>query len=308
MSKVELVKKLPELLKDGLKVYKNLKADMEKALGLQRYGKKLDQINQIMDAVREHLNQEEKNVVGILAEARKLTEKGLQDAVVVVEVIKSQCDVLLGIINKASIKTATSKEKKDKLYLACVYFAQFAKDIDAKVTNAEKALLEASDKLITAKTKLTTVTDALERIQKDLVKELEKAKADERKLAYGWAAVGAILGPVGLAISYGIAAGVTEGHSIKQIENDFEEKRKEVNEYMDEFENMKAETDSLKRSVVEKKAALSEIHGELSKTSSLTTIEWGVIEPVAALHFEQVYKSAESLCEACKAFLKTAKA
>ena len=300
-----VAKKLPELLKHGLKVYKTLKTDMEKALGLQEYAKKLEQINQVMDGVRKFLSEEEKNIADILVDAHDLTQKGLQKAVVVVNVIKSQSEALLGVLNPSI--TRTTKEQKDKLYMACVYFAQFAKDIEVKVIEAEDALLDASNKLYSARSKIVTITNTLKRIQDELVDEVKKAKAQQRAAAYGGAAVGLIAGPIGLIISYSVAAGITEGHTIKQLEKNFQEQRQKVDKYIDEFNNMKNETDSLKNSIDEKRAALTEIHGKLSATSSVAKTEWDVIESFATVHFNTVHDLAKDLCEACKAFLESVK-
>ena len=44
MSQAELVKALPELLKQGLEVYKTLKDDMSRELGLKQYAEHLSNI------------------------------------------------------------------------------------------------------------------------------------------------------------------------------------------------------------------------------------------------------------------------
>lgn len=280
---------------------------MEKALGLEEYARKLEQINEVMSGVRKVLSEEEKDIADTLVKAHNLTQQGLQKAVVVVNVIKSQCEALLVVLKPSTTAGGATKERSDKLYMACVQFAQFANDIEVKVTEAEDALLNASNQLFSAKAKIGSVTSTLQRIQDGFVDELKAAKANKRAKAYGGAAVGIVGGLLGLMISYGIAAGVTEGHTIKELEKNFQEQRQKIDEYISQFNSMKIETEYLKNSLDEKRKTLTEIHAKLSATSSVAKIEWDVIESVAVMYFDQVHDLVKDLCEACKTFLDSMK-
>ena len=293
---------LPELLKQGLIVYEKLKTEMEKAIGLKEYATNLHQINQVMGGVRKFLNEKEKGVADILDDAHKLTQKGLQKAIIVVDIIKSQSEALLGVLNPSN--ATETEEQMNSLYLACMYFAQFAKDIEAKVCEAENELLEASNKLYSARSEIETITATLKRVQDGVLDKAKEAIAHQRAIQYGGAIIGFIAGPMGLMIAVGIMA-VTEGFTVKHLEKTFQEQRKKIGEYIQSFNKMKDDTESLQKSVDEKRVALLDIHGKLYTTSSEAKLKWDIIKSVAPQHFRAIYESAKNLYDACNAFLKS---
>lgn len=59
--------------------------------------------------------------------------------------------------------------------------------------------------------------------------------AEARTKAYAAATVGIILGPIGLAISYGIAAGVTEGEIIPKLQEELANFHAELDRFKGEF-------------------------------------------------------------------------
>ena len=297
-----IVKDLPELLKQGLEIYKTLRDDMERALGLKQYADNLAELNSIMNGVNKYLNQEEKNIVKILAEANNLTQSGMQKAIVAVSVIKSQCDVLLAVLQQ----NVPAEQQKEKFYTACVYFGAFAKDIEAKITDAENELVSASSKLYEARLKIVTVTDTLKRVHDTLSSEMEEAVAKQRATSYGAAIVGAILGPIGLIISYSIAAGVTEGKTVNDLRQQFTEQRGKVSKYIKDFDVMKNNTDSLKASLDKKKDSLTNIHAKLSSAGTIAGIDIAIM-PLPSAHFNLVRTSVNDLRKSCETFLKSAK-
>ena len=212
---------LPDLLKQGLEIYKTVRDVMERALGLKQCADRLAELISIMNGVVNYLNQEEKSIVKILVEANDLTQMGMQKSIVVVSVIKSQCDLLLAVLQQ----DVPAEQQKERFYTACVYFGAFAKDIEAKVDEAENKLVSASNKLFEARLKIVTVVNTLERVHTMLVNELKEAIAGQREKAYGGAVAGILLGPIGLIISYAIAAGITEGKSVDLLKRNFKEQR-----------------------------------------------------------------------------------
>jgi len=297
-----IVKDLPELLKQGLEIYKTLRDDMERALGLKQYADSLAELNSIMNGVSKYLDQEEKNIVKILVEANDLTQKGMQKAIVVVSVIKSQCDLLLAVLQQ----NVPAEQQKERFYTACVYFGAFAKDIEAKITEAENELVSASNKLYEARLKIVTVTDTLKRVHDTLSSEMEEALAKQRATAYGAAAAGAIFGPIGLIISYSIAAGVTEGKTVNDLRQQFSEQRDKVSDYIKDFDTMKNDTDSLKASLDKNKDSLTDIHAKLSSAGTIAEIDVSMM-PLPSFHFNMVRTSVNGLRESCEKFLESVK-
>ena len=119
-------------------------------------------------------------------------------------------------------------------------------------------------------------------------------------MAYGSALVGLIAGPCGLIISYSIAAGVTEGLTIPQIEADFAKQRKIMAGYITGFEKMHTETEELKQEIDAKLLELIEIHGKLNTTGSMAATAANLQMPV-----DIIRHTAEALAKMCGEFLGT---
>ncbi|XP_065893705.1 hemolysin E-like [Dysidea avara] len=285
-----------ELFSKGLDVYLKVKEQMERALGLNEYAKKLQHINQVMDGVRKFLSENEKDIADVLIKAHKLTRAGMQKAVVVVQVIKSQCQTLADVLT-------TDVDLKDKMFAACTYFATFAKDMEEKVDEAETKLVEASNELFSAKLKIKNIISALKKIQDGIVLDAKEAISKQRAIAYGSAAVGLIMGPIGLVISYGIAASITEGITVKGIEENFEKQRKIIEKYITDFTQMKTETETLQTSLDKMRKELTDIHGKLSALASLSKTPFDNIKSIAKLHFGSVLQSVRNVIDASEKFL-----
>ena len=276
-----------DLFNKGIDLYRKVQGDMEVAMGLKEYAKKMHEINQVMKGVRKFSSKSEQDIADTLIKAEELTETGLEKVCVVVNLIKAQCHSLITVLKTSAV--TTDKEKKDKLYLACMYLAGFAKDVEKESKEAESKLSEANHKLFEAKTqRLATIVNVLKRIQDELVEKAKESEMQQR------AAAGTA---IELMISYGIAA---EACSIKEIENSFKKQRETVGKYIDEFKNMKTEIESLKRSLGEKRKALLEFHEKLNPAGS------EVKDAIpAVLNIDTVCRSVQEVFDACEKFLKS---
>ena len=290
-----MIKAMPELLKQGLEVYNTLKDDMQKAMGLKQYAEHLSQIVQAFKEVNKYLDESEKAIIQKLTGAHDKAQEGLDKATVVVTVIKEQSNALASVLHPSGVGT-----DQEKMFAACQYFSSFAKDMEKKVEDAERALRDASNILEAAQNDLSSIVSTLKRVQDQFINEKKAAESKARAAAYGGAAAGLIFGPIGLIISYSIAAGVTEGLTIPDIEKDFETQRETITGYINGFKSMSAETKALQKKLDSKRKLLIDIHGKLSATATLTGTD---VKSIAVIHFDLVRKNAKALVEACEKFL-----
>ena len=298
MSADELIKSMPELLKQGLEVYNTLKADMQKALGLKAYAKHLTHITRALKEINEHLDDKQQAIAKKLDKAYGLSQEGMEKATVVVSIIKTQCSALVELLSESN-----PGEKHDKLWSACQYFSGFAKEMDVKVNEAQDVLRKASHTLYSTQNDIRTIIDTLKRVQDNFIAEEKAAAAKVRTEAYTGAMAGLVAGPLGLIISYSIAAGVTEGLTIPNIEEDFANQQKTLDGYVDSFEEMQSETKDLQERLDTKRKQLIEIHSKLSTTGSLAGNS--ALKSMPMIHFNTVRQSAEGLVKACDKFLET---
>ena len=286
---------MPELLKQGMEVYESLKDDMSRALGLKEYAEQLSRIVQSFKDVNKYLDESEKAILEKLNEAHDKAQEGLDKACIVVTVIKEQSSVLVSVLEPSEDETA-----HEKMWAACQYFAGFAKDMEEKVKEAETALRDASNILRGAQSELLSIVNTLKRVQDQFVKEKQAAQASARAIAYGSAAAGLILGPIGLIISYSIAAGVTEGLTIPDIEADFAKQRQTISGYIEGFKKMSEETKELQEQLEAKRKQLRDIHGKLSTVKVMAATD---MRAMPTVHYKRVRKNAAALVEACERFL-----
>ena len=298
MSSAELAQSIPDLLEQGLNVYNTLREEIQKALGLKTYAEHMLQITQTLKEVNKYLDENERKIAKKLDEAYNLTQKGLEKATVVVSVIREQCNALSLVLSDV-----LPGEKYDKLWAACQYFSAFAKDIEVKVNEAQDALREASSELFSARNDIRSVIKTLKRVHEEYIVERKAAEANARAGAYPSALAGLLAGPIGLIISFSIAAAVTEGHTIPKIEKDFANQRKIISGYIDGFENMYSETEALQKRLDKKREQLIDIHAKLSATGSLAG--GTALLSIPLVHFSTVRASVEDLKKACDEFLQS---
>ena len=299
MTSEQFVKDAPELLKQGIEIYKMLKEDMQRALGLKQYAEHLSHITQIMKEVNNLLDEKEKEIVQKLSEAYSLSEAGMDKAVVVVSVIKEQGTILAQLLSRSG-----PGSDQEKLFAACASFSAFAKDVEGKLTEAEDALRAASEKLFSTQSNIGSIVHTLERVHEGFIAEKKKAMAEQRAAAYGGAAVGLIFGPIGLMISYAIAASVTEGLHIPEIEADFQRQRDTIANYIEGFDQMHSETKTLSEAFKTKRNQLLKIHGKLDAAGSLAGQDQ-LIRTIPLIYLPNIRKNADDLVAACEEFLKT---
>ena len=105
--------------------------------------------------------------------------------------------------------------------------------------------------------------------------------------AYLGALAGLVAGPCGLIVSYSIAAGITEGLTIAQIEADFERQRSTMAGYISGFENMYTETEELQKEIDTKRNRL--IDAKLSTAATTTGMtEDTIVGALRKIHFSNV--------------------
>lgn len=262
MAAAALADKAPDLLKAGLDVYKQLKEDMQRVLGLNEYAKHLSHIVATMNRVNEYLDEEDKKLVVKLTQGKTQAEEAMTAAQLVIHTLRSQLQAFLLVLRMKDGDVAT----------ACQAFAQFVKDLSPEVKQALDRLTKASGTLEDAAQTVDRILRSLERVQSTLIHEMKAAQAKQRAEAYGGAAAGIAFGPLGLIISYSIAAGICEGKNIPDIEQNFVSQRKTIEGYKSGFETMKTEALSVQTKVKNKHEELEKIYGDMSATGSLSTL------------------------------------
>ena len=288
------VLKLPELLQQGLSIYKDLKDKMQKALGFKEYAEQLSHITQALRGVNEHLDDKERAIVETLDKAYDIAQEAMRRATLVVATIKEQSAALVDILSDSGEHSGST------MWAACMYFSGFATEIKVEIEKAEEALQNASNVLYRSLDDIKSIIDTLKRVHDQFLAEKRAAEARARAVAYGSAAVGLLAGPIGLIISYSIAAGVTEGLTIPQIEADFAQQREKMAGYISGFEKMHTETEELKEQIDEKLSLLLQIHAKIGRTGSMAKTASKHRMPV-----DPVRRWAEDLVKACEEFLAT---
>ena len=297
----ELIKSLPYLLKKGLVIYESLKEDMQKALGFKEYAEQLSHITLTLRSVNRHLNDEERAIMDKLDKAYELSQNGLEKATIVVTVIKEQCSSLANLLSES-----VPGENNYKLFSACQYFSKFAKQMEAKVKEAQDRLREASDALFASLDDIRSIINTLRRVQNGFLQAKRAAESHARSVAYGGALAGLIAGPVGLIISYAIATGVTEGVTIPQIEANFAQQLNTMSGYISSFEKMHTETEELQEVLDTKRQQLVEIYDKLSAAGKLAGTASNTLDDVPLEeHFTAIRQSVESIVKKCEEFLGT---
>lgn len=167
-----------------------------------------------------------------------------------------------------------------------------------KMTAAHVKLEEISTsfKLVTGK--LTTLIAQLD-IDFDKKSEYFKAvNAKIRREAYGTAAVGAVLGPFGLILSYSIASGIVEGQVIPEIQ-------RKVVEIKNFYENLKKQIEKANTDIKNAKSKLDTDIGTVGLESTQTEQTQAASEPLDMdrLH-DDIIGTVNKLVVQCEEFKK----
>ena len=284
MAQAKTTSDVPELLQRGLEIYKALKNHMHGLLRLKENTENLTKLTQNLRAVHKYLNEEERAIEETLQKAHRLSREGLRGAVMVVSIIKEQCKTLALVLSDS-----VPGKKHEKLADVCLYFSEFAKDTAANVKEALDSLQKASNELEDAQGKLTVIVKAMQRVHTELLSEQKASEARVRVVTY---AAEAAFGPVDLLITWsnGVAAGITEGYTIKKLNKEFSDRQQtNVEEYIVGFKKIHEETREIADKIKTKCDNLLKIHTKLATTKELTDVS----EP----HFANVCKHVNDLCK-----------
>ena len=201
------------------------------------------------------------------------------------------------------------------------FMSLFEKITDSNVAQAQKILLlkvlnEGSEHLTRAISKLEASKMSFNEASGHLitlVSQLEhdfnagsafylSAVAELRAQAYGGAAVGAAFGPLGLALSYSIAAGVVEGSLIPSLVRAFQETLTLFNNLKTDVEKTQKDIESAKESITNEIRALGTMSGKIEETKTFAET-WSLIPSVL---FGDLKKSTNQLIDMCKQYIVAA--
>ena len=197
------------------------------------------------------------------------------------------------------------------------YMTLFAMTSDPKIAEAQKLLLlkvlndgsthmdNAIAKLEVSKKsfndaygQLTTLKTQLDNDFKEGSSYYQSAIEDLRKQAYGGAAAGAVFGPIGLAVSYSIAAGVVEGELIPNLLKAFKETQKMFDDLQNTVKTTQQSIDSAKLAITAEIRALGTMSAKIEETKTFAET-WALVPSVL---FGDLKKSTNQLIDMCKQY------
>ena len=292
---------VPELLKKGLETYLTLKEEMERALGLKEYAEHLSDIVVILRDVNQYLSENEKAIFEKFNNAHSLAKEGLEKAVLVVAIIRDQCQALRSVLDPLAVGT-----NEQKMYAALQYFVEFAKSVEKKVEDAVSTLRKASDMLYNVRNDTLSIVETLQRLHEDINSKRRVASARRRRRrrwAVGLAvASGLVLSPIvsGVAAATGIRF---TNIQVQKIEKHYTHLRNKIDEYIRGFEVMAMETKEQQERLDAKRRQLDDIVSKFNLTATMS----GTKQQNNQLHFDAVLTQVTALVETCEAFLRTNK-
>jgi hemolysin E len=165
---------------------------------------------------------------------------------------------------------------------------------------ATESLQKSSGSFNDAYGKLTTLQKQLE-LDFDKESEFFNNAVDKvRTEAYAGAAAGAILGPIGLAISYSIAAGVVEGKLIPELEKAFEETKTYFQNLTTDLEDTLKKIEEAKANIVAEIKVIGKISSQIDTTTTFAEI-WAA-SPVAL--FAPLKQQTQTLIDMCNQYVE----
>lgn len=249
----QLFTRVPELMKEGISTAKELKDAFDGVLGLKQYAETLEKIVDTMSKVNDQLEEKNKEIAEKFTIAHNESHAALLQADTVIKVIKKQTENFIRVVETPGIPAAVHID----------VFLTFLTEIQPVVDKASKDLQTARGSLTVAINRVPNLLTNLEALKNKAINEQKRAEATQRAESYGWAAVGVLFGPVGLVVSYSIAAGVTEGCLIENIEKAFEKQKSLMDGYKSDFESMKNNAEALKTKIDGKANHLQTVNVEL---------------------------------------------
>lgn len=140
--------------------------------------------------------------------------------------------------------------------------------VKKKLGVAIDKLGDASTSFNEASGKLTALKDQLHTDFKEGSSYYDQSVDKLRTEAYAGALAGAVLGPIGLAISYSIAAGIVEGEMIPNLKKAFEETEQSFQNTLKNVINAKTQIGEAKDSLAREITAMSKISSTIESTST----------------------------------------
>ncbi len=165
-----------------------------------------------------------------------------------------------------------------------------------KMENAQDSLNQSSMSFNDASGQLTTLNSVLSGDFTQGSAYFEAQVTRIRTEAYGGAAAGVIFGPLGLAVSYGIAAGVVEGELVPKL-------MKQLAEVQATFNALTVLVESAQKNIVEAKEKIANeirIIGNMKSKTEETEL-WVEFDD---LMLKQLKESAGSLINSCNEYVK----
>ena len=201
------------------------------------------------------------------------------------------------------------------------YMCLFEHITNSKVAEAQKVLLlkvlnEGSKHMTDAISKLEAskrsfnvafgqLTALRTQLQNDFSKGsdyFERAKSKLRAEAYGGAVAGIVLGPIGLAISYSIAAGVVEGELVPKLEKAFKETAEKFDNLQETVNQAQRSIESAKKALGEEIRVLGTMSAKIEETKAFAET-WALVPLVL---FGDFKKSTNQLIDMCKQYIVAA--
>lgn len=229
---------LPGFLSHGLGLLKDLNKDMKEVMDMQPYMESMNKCVSIMANLKARMTEEEQQVVEHLRGFREQSNLAIDEANKVASAIKTSASSFISALQGPSSEAAAA-------CIACEKYVMEIKTLKQKVADVKKQLQTARQTGYRAKDSINNVLPAFERIQKEVMKELDESKAAQRTQSYLWSLMGLLAGPVGVGIAYGISVPVTECALIPNLEEHFNAQKEDVSKATERFKEMDQEIDNM---------------------------------------------------------------
>merc|ERR1719362_197710 len=191
-----------------------------------------------MTHVQSRMSEEEKKVVQKLEEFREQSNLAIDASHKVTSKIKTSVSLHISTLQGSGSDTVKACQACQQHVGEIQELRNIVAEVKTQLQTARRAGLQAKDSI-------TCVLPAFERIQKEVMQELDDSKAAQRTESYCWSLMGALAGPVGIAIAYGISIPVTECSLIPNLEEHFEKQKQDVETATERVKKMDQEIDGL---------------------------------------------------------------
>ena len=335
LSEATPTEALPDLLKQGLDVYKTLQDDMRLMLGLKKYAEHLStNIIETSTEVNQYLDEKEKVIVEKLITAQSLVHKNLDKVMMVLIGMKEQSNAMVLVLDPSAVGT-----DQEKLWATLQYFSRFAKNMEEKIEDVEGALLLASNIFHNFHLNLSYILEQVQGVARraklcrmvyvgmtvaDTISLLfirqigpllatsftagfavgtSACNSFEEMVYVGATVAGTIslyfIGPIGPLLTTCFIASFANSNSNKS--EGFLHQQRTISGYIKAFESMFTMTKELQERLNVKHQRLLDIRTKLSVIDTFVGVE---LNSLPLLHFELIYKTTRALVEACITILE----